>query len=248
MRECIYEVFEESKVNNGKIVNNEYKLFLKEEKNFCELKISNHKSSSITFIGKIWQGIEFYKLKMNSVNEAVELLNVDEILSSIDNKIFSYLRKEKNKSLEIMENINYVKNMVKSEDILSFFNNRGIFAFVFMYRKAENGFVSESIGGIIDKLLIPFNFTFSKIEESDKYIKYKLSSEINPAKSSITNMKALFRKIYAMSSEDEFHLDISINGIYIIDKTRDTIKNMKVIVSFKLDENNILTEYIINEI
>ena len=76
----------------------------------------------------------------------------------------------------------------------------------------ESASVTKPLGGRIDKLLIPYNFVFSKIEENERYLKYTLSSEIDPAKSSIINIKVLFRKISRILTEEKLDLELTING------------------------------------
>ncbi len=248
MAESVYEVLEKSNVNSKQITNNKYKLILKEEKEFCELSMKEHINKNNGILGRIWQDIECYHLKLNSDNEVYELVNKEEILTAIDNKIFDYLKEDKIKSSEIMGKINYVKSIVKSDEIISLFNNRGISAFIFMNRVLGNDSVSKSLGGIIDMLLIPFNFTFSKFEESEKYLKYTLNSEIDPAKSSIINIKALFREISKIPAEEKLDLELSIDGVYIVNKINNMIKDMKIVISFQMNEHNILTEYIMSGI
>lgn len=248
MAESVYEVLEKSNVNSKQITNNKYKLILKEEKEFCELSMKEHINKNNGILGRIWQDIECYHLKLSSDNEVYELVNKEEILTAIDNKIFDYLKEDKSKSSEIMGKINYVKSIVKSDEIISLFNNRGISAFIFMNRALGNNSVSKSLGGIIDMLLIPFNFTFSKFEESEKYLKYTLNSEIDPAKSSIINIKALFREISKIPAEEKLDLELSIDGVYIVNKINNMIKDMKIVISFQMNEHNILTEYIMSGI
>ena len=78
-------------------------------------------------------------------------------------------------------------------------------------------------------------------------MKCKLNSEIDPAKSSIINLKALFREGSKIPADEKLDLELSVSGIYIIDKEKDTIKDMKIDISFQMNEHNILTEYIMDE-
>ena len=247
MNERKYKVSERTGVNNKQITQNGYNLILKEKNNLYELRMKEHINESNDLLGRIWRDIEYYELRLDSENKVVELINKEEILAMISDKTFTYLKEDKSRSLEIMAKVNHVKSVINSDDMLSLFNNRGIFAFIFMDRTVKNDPVARSLGGIIDNLLIPFNFSFSKIEENEKYLKCKLSSEIDPAKSSIINLKALFREGSKIPADEKLDLELSVSGIYIIDKEKDTIKDMKIDISFQMNEHNILTEYIMNE-
>ena len=79
-------------------------------------------------------------------------------------------------------------------------------------------------------------------------MKYTLNSEIDPAKSSIINIKALFREISKIPAEEKLDLELSIDGVYIVNKINNMIKDMKIVISFQMNEHNILTEYIMSGI
>lgn len=174
-------------------------------------------------------------LKLDKNSKIEKILNKQEMIKNIDNKLFQYMEGNIKNSGKIIDLVYSYKKQLENEDEMEFFmNTEGVSSYFFIdifdkeYSPYKETKIIKHIGNIVPRVAIPVEFNF-KIKKQSEYELFLDFTSDYSGMASHANIVNGYKKTLGLPEYEKFEFYLEIKGRYIINTRENKLKKYNIL-------------------